>query len=260
MIPLLMIHGVGCDGTVFNRMAALFSAQGFLTRTPTLFPELRVGENPSPALGALCLKDYVDAMAHEAKAFAAETGKPVALLGHSMGGLIVQKLASQGVGAAGVLLTPAGPADCQTFALGPLYTFWNILRSGDTTIGHKIWRKGFDWGVLNGVPKERRDAIYARALYESGLVYRDLGRPAEDPHKTAYIDAKDVRIPLLTVNAGRDRATVPAMVRKVAAKYAAVGGQLIEYPRNAHWIVDEPGTDRVVNDISGWLKRAMKAS
>jgi alpha-beta hydrolase superfamily lysophospholipase len=255
MIPLLMIHGIGCDGSAFNRMAGLFSAHGFLTRTPTLFPDLRVSENPPEGLARLGLHDYVEAIAKEAKAFAAETGRPVALLGHSMGGLIVQKLASQGIGAAGVLLTPAQPPECQVFSLSTLVTFWNIVKVGDPHRAYKVWRKGFDWGVLNQVPKDQRDAIYARALYDSGLVYRDIGQAAKDPHKTAFIDAKDVSIPLLTVCAGRDRATVPAAVRKVAAKYRDRGGQLLEYPRNGHWIVDEPGTDRVVKDIAGWLKR-----
>ena len=252
-----MIHGIGCDGSVFNRMAALFAAHGFNPRTPTLFPHLRVGDAPSAELATLTLKDYVDAMEQEARAFATESGRPIALLGHSMGGLIVQKLAARKVGAAGVLLTPAQPADCQVFSFGPLFTFWNIVKVGDPHRSYKVWRKGFDWGVLNQVPEERRDAIYAGAVYDSGLVYRDLGRPAQDPHRTAFIDASDIDIPLLTVCAGRDRATVPAAVRKVAAKYRDRGGQLIEYPRNGHWIVDEPGVERVVGDIAEWLKRKL---
>jgi alpha-beta hydrolase superfamily lysophospholipase len=257
LIPLLMIHGVGCDGTAFNRMAPLFSAHGFLTRTPTLFPDLRVRENPSEGLSKLCLHDYVEAMAAEAAQFQKETGRPVALLGHSMGGLIVQKLAARKIGAAGVLLTPAQPADCQKFALGPLYTFWNIVRDGDVNKAYKVWRKGFYWGVLNCVDPAKRAAIYATALFDSGLIYRDIGRSKDDPHRTATIDAADIAIPLLTVCAGRDRATVPAAVRAVAAKYRDSGGQLLEYPRNGHWIVDEPGTDRVVSDIAAWLKRAL---
>lgn len=260
MIPLLMIHGVGCDGSVFNRMAGLFAAHGFNPRTPTLFPDLRVAESPSPDLAKLTLHDYVEAMTREAQTFAADAGRPVALLGHSMGGLIVQKLAARGIGAAGVLLTPAQPADCQVFALSPLFTFWNIVQAGDTTRSYKVWRTGFDWGVLNQVPKDRRDSIYAQALYDSGLVYRDLGRPSQDPNRTAFIDARDISIPLLTVCAGRDRATVPAAVKKVAAKYRPRGGQLLQYPHHGHWIIDEPGVDRVVHDVSTWLKRAMNTA
>jgi hypothetical protein len=44
----------------------------------------------------------------------------------------------------------------------------------------------------------------------------------------------------------------------VAAKYAAspVKGDFIEYPDHAHWIVDEPGADKVVADIARWLEKA----
>lgn len=257
MIPLLMIHGVCGDGTVFNRMAALYAAHGFLTRTPTLFADLRVNEAPGARLAALTLRDYVEAMAAEARGFERETGQPVVLLGHSMGGLIVQKLAAMGIGRAGVLVTPAPPADCITPALSQLVTFWNVIRSGDVTRGHKIWRTGFDWGVLNQVPKERRDAIYARLVFDSGQVFRDLGRPKDDPHHTAVIDAADVKIPLLAIAAGRDRAIPAAAVRKIARKYRASGSALVEYPRHGHWIVDEVGTERVVADSVAWLKQKL---
>jgi len=34
-----------------------------------------------------------------------------------------------------------------------------------------------------------------------------------------------------------------------------VPGDFLEYPRNAHWILDEPGTDKVAADIAAWLAR-----
>lgn len=257
MIPLLMIHGVCGDGTVFNRMAGLYAAHGFLTRTPTIFSNLRQPDAPHPDLPKLTLHDYVEAMADEARAFERETGQAPVLLGHSMGGLIVQKLAARGIGRAGILLTPAPPADCLTPALSQLVTFWNVIRAGDIDRGYKIWRTGFDWGVLNQIPKDRRAAAYERLVFDSGRVFRDLGRPQEDPHRTAFIDASDVKIPLLAVAAGRDRAIPAAAVRKIARKYRASGAALLEYPRHGHWIVDEPGTDRVVADTVRWLTQKL---
>ena len=50
-----------------------------------------------------------------------------------------------------------------------------------------------------------------------------------------------------------DRTVPVESVRATAAKYAKVGGEFLEYPRNAHWIVDEPGTDKMVSDIDTWL-------
>jgi alpha-beta hydrolase superfamily lysophospholipase len=251
-----MIHGVGCDGAAFNRFAGLMAAHGFNPRTPTLFPDLRVGgDGPPPeGLAKLTLKDYVDAMEAEARAFEKEAGRPVALLGHSMGGLIVQKLLSRGVGAAGVLLTPAQPADCRVFSWSVFYTFWNILRVGDINRGYKVWKKGFAWGVMNCVPKARHDALFRQTVFDSGLVYRDFGRPQDDPHRIAFIDAGGIKAPILTIGAGKDRATPVRAVRKVAAKYAAIGGTYLEYPKSGHWLLDEPETERAASEIAAWLK------
>ena len=81
-------------------------------------------------------------------------------------------------------------------------------------------------------------------------VYGDLTDGVE-------VDEGLVTIPTLTIAASQDRATLARAVRKVGEKYARapVPGDFFEYPDNAHWIVDEPGTDAVVADIVEWLEQ-----
>ena len=250
---LLMIHGVGCGGDAWDVMRPGFERAGWRCHAPTLFADKRTREAPPADLSFLQLHDYVEAMAEEAARIEAESGHKPAVIGHSMGGLIAQKLCERGLARAAVFLTPAQPKDCQVFDPRVLFTFWNIVAANDPTRTYKVWRPGFFWGVLNAVPPERREAIYASALFDSGRVYRDLAEVEKDPHRTAIVDETRVTCPTLTIAAGRDRATVPAAVRKVAVKYARGGGDFIEYPDNAHWIVDEPGTDAVAADIVSWL-------
>ncbi len=252
---ILMIHGIGCTGDAFDRLAPAFRSRGWRVEAPTLFPGKRVASNPPADLPALRLKDYVDAMEAEARNLEAETGSPPVLLGHSMGGLIVQKLAERGVGAGAILVTPASTADTRSgAALAQAVTFGNILFSGSPERkSHKIWRFGFSWGVLNRTPKARHAEIYAGAVYDSGGVYNDIAYPDKDGHRVATIDENAIRIPLLTIGAAQDRATPIADVRRVGAKYGRVGGDYLEYPDNAHWIIDEPGTDKVIEDIAAWL-------
>ena len=104
--------------------------------------------------------------------------------------------------------------------------------------------------LLNAVPKERHDTIYADALFDSGRVYHDLANPDG-------IDESKVAVPTLTIGAKKDRATVIKAVRKVGAKYAKAKrpGDYIEYGNHAHWLVDEPGTEQVSADILEWLDR-----
>ncbi|MFN7056421.1 alpha/beta hydrolase [Hyphomonas sp.] len=247
---LLMIHGVGCDGSAWDRMKPLFEASGWTCHAPTLFPDQRVQHNPPPSLPELGLADYIAAMQAEARRVAAETGEKPAVIGHSMGGLIAQKLAEAGEVSKAVFLTPAQPKECSVIGLSVAWAFFNIIISRDRKKPYKIWKTGFSYGVLNCVPKDRHEAIYAGAVYDSGRVYGDLADGVE-------VDEARITIPTLTIAATQDRATLAKAVRKVGEKYARapVPGDFLEYPDNAHWIVDEPGTDKVVADIAAWLKR-----
>ncbi len=254
---LLMIHGVGCGGDVWERMLPAFEGAGFNCAAPTLFPEQRTVEDPPETLGQLGLGDYVEAMAGAARELCDGDLKP-AVIGHSMGGLVAQKLAERGEVSAAVFLTPAAPAGCTVTSLSVLRTFWSVAseqRRGLAGRAVKIGRRGFCWGVLNAVPRARHDAICATARYDSGTVYADLMRPGP-------VEEGRIRIPTLTIGAVKDRATVIRSVRKVARKYAnaATKGDYLEYPGHAHWIVDEPGTDLVTADIITWLNRKLVRS
>lgn len=168
-----------------------------------------------------------------------------------MGGLIAQALAESGDVSRAVFLTPAQTKDCAVIGPSVAWTFFNVILTQDRKKAYKVWKTGFRYGVLNCVPKARHDEIYAGALYDSGRVYGDISDGIE-------IDAAKIAVPTLTIAATKDRATLAKAVRKVAAKYAAspVPGDFLEYPQHAHWIIDEPGTDKVVADISAWLEKA----
>ncbi len=252
---MLMIHGFGGAGDGWARMAADFRGRGWAVSAPTLKADLRVKDRPTAALAALTLHDYVDEAQGWAREIEAATGFPPVLIGHSMGGLIVQKLLEHGIGRAGVLLAPAAPAGVKgRVKLSVAFTFANILLTPKAqTKPHKVWRTGFHWGVLNCVPKVRRDAIYADAVYDSGRVFEALGRPHADPQRATFVDAGRITVPVLTIAGGRDRAAPLACVAATAAKYADVGGQYLQYPDHAHWIIDEPGTEEVIADIDAWL-------
>ena len=250
---VLLIHGVGCDGSVWNRIAPLLGEAGYTVEAPTLFPDKRVRRNPPDDLGNLSLDDYIAAATDMARALGERTGGKPAVIGHSMGGLIAQKLAEHGEVSAAIFLTPASPEGCTVFDFAIIRTFWSIVSKGAKNLpgnSFKVGPKGFSWGVLNAVDPARHKPIYAAALYDSGQVYANLSDPP-------VVDESLITIPTLTIGAKRDRATVIKAVRKVADKYAgaAYPGDYLEYPDNAHWIVDEPGTDQVVADMLMWLER-----
>lgn len=251
---LLLIHGVGCAGEVWAPMRRYFERAGWTCEAPTLFPELRVQDNPSPELSKLGLDDYITAMSDVCRDIRDRTGEKPVVIGHSMGGLIGQALTEMGVTSAGVFLTPAQPKDCHAVTPAVALTFLNILISQNRTKAHKVWKTGFKWGVLNCVPKSRHDEIYAKALYDSGKVYGDLA-------DGMIIREGRIQVPTLTIAASRDRACPAKAVRKAGEKYAKapVPGDFKEYPDNGHWIFDEPGMETVAGDILDWLEEKVGA-
>ena len=155
---VLLIHGYGCAGDVWDPIAARLRAEGFRVETPTIRSAVRTVEGPRAGLAGLTLADYVAEMSALAQTLAKETGKKPLVFGHSMGGLIAQKIAEAGHAAGLVLFAPASPADARGKPkLSPVFTFLNLaLQSKPETRAGKMWKPGFKFGVMNAVPAPRQ--------------------------------------------------------------------------------------------------------
>ena len=257
---VLLIHGYGCAGDVWGAVAARLKAEGYRVEAPTIRSAVRTVEGPKAGLAGLALADYVAEMSALAQTLAKETGRKPIVFGHSMGGLIAQKVAEAGHAAALVLFAPASPADARGKPkLTPVFTFLNMaLQSKPETRAGKMWKPGFKFGVMNAVPAERHDALYATMVYDSGQVLADLAWPHKDEHRTAYVDETKVTVPIL-VNAGAlDRTTPLDDVQRVARKYPQADLKI--YPNNAHYLIDEPNTMKILDDVIAWLTGKTKAA
>jgi alpha-beta hydrolase superfamily lysophospholipase len=250
---ILMIHGFGATGESWTAAAAKFRAAGYAVETPTIHAAHRTVGPPPASLAGKTLADYVAEMSDLARSIATRDGEKPVVFGHSMGGLISQKLAEADLVAGAVLFAPASPADARgKTSLSSVFTFLNIaLASKPETKAVKIWKTGFNWGVLNKTPPERREAIFATTVHESGRVLSDMAYPERDPNKTVTIDAAKVTAPLLILAGARDRTTPIEDVRLVAKKYA--GSTFKSYPDNGHWLIDEPGSAEILNEVAVWL-------
>ncbi len=250
---ILMIHGYGMTGDSWAPVAETFRKAGYAVETPTIRPALRTAGPPSPDLAGLSLADYVAELSAAAAVTAARDGVKPIVFGHSMGGLIAQKLAESGLTSGIVLFAPASPADARGKPkLSPIITFLNaVLTQGGAPKPVKMWKTGFKFGVVNAVPAARHDALYATAVYDSGRVLQDLAYPDRDPSRTVHVDAAKVTVPVLVLAGARDRTTPVEDVRLVGRKYA--GADYREYPDHAHWLIDEPGSEALLGAVQSWL-------
>jgi alpha-beta hydrolase superfamily lysophospholipase len=251
--PILMVHGMCCTGQVWTQFRSFFEARGARVYTPTLRPEQRVNisQKPPRALSQLGLDDYAADLELEVDRIEAETGFTPAVIGHSMGGLLAQKLAERNRVAAAVLISPAAPGGVHTPVTRVFWAMYALAhRRGLTSPIIRSHQRVLYNMVLNAMPPSERAETEAAMVFESGRVFAEFGNYP--------IDETKVRVPVLTIAARRDRLVAAAVVRLTGRKYAAVGGEFREYKRHGHWLYAEPGWQEPAGDIYSWLENATR--
>lgn len=250
--PVVLIHGMWCRGEHLSRMAALLTARTYDCRPFTLpahdIPEVAAQE---AAVAALSIDDYVTA----AERFIAAQGfsRPPVLLGHSMGGLIAQKLASRIEAAALVLLTPAAPAGIHAVTPGMLPIAWDLFARP------RFWKRACRIRpeharrvAVNGLLPQHQERLLTTLVAESGRAASEMAFWWADGRHATAVEANRVRCPVYVVSAGRDGLTPPSVVRRVAARYAQ--STLRHWPERGHWVIDDADTEEMVHEIDGWLR------
>ena len=126
--------------------------------------------------------------------------KPI-LIGHSVGGLIVQLLLQQGLGAAGVAIHSFPPSGILRFGIWSLKNWWQTV--GVFSSVNKPYRIAFEkWknDIANGMPGDQQiQSYYDYSIPESKLVVRDAFS------KMTMLNSQAHRAPLLLTSGGRDQ-------------------------------------------------------
>jgi len=237
--PVLFVHGYFVDGSIWTNWLERFAAHG----VPAFAVNLRgrAGSRPGIDLGSSSIDDFAD----DASAAAREIGA-AAVVGHSMGGLIAQKLAERRDVDAAVLITPAPPRGISV--LSPRVAFRQlrympaVLRSRLVRPGHEDLRAL----TMNRVPPSEQKALLDATIPDSGRAGREMSITG------VPIDAALVRCPMLVV-AGEDDHFIPArIVKRIAQRY---GAELDIARDHGHMIIAEPGWAQLADRVEEWLRQ-----
>jgi pimeloyl-ACP methyl ester carboxylesterase len=235
--PVLLIHGYGGGAWYFDKYQRFLAEHGY----PSYAPNLRghCGSRLVADLGRVSVFDYIE----DAREVARHLGRPI-VIGHSMGGLIAQKLAESDAVCAAVLQCAAPPRGISLFsarlAVRQLKHLGALLGSRPLA----GTRGDYDALLFNRIPESERAALFPRFVADSGRVGRELSVSA------VPVDERKVRCPVLVISCSDDRYVVPRIGRRLARKYAA---PYWEYPRHAHFPQYEPGWEGIAGDIVRWL-------
>ncbi|MAD46492.1 MAG: alpha/beta hydrolase [Oceanospirillaceae bacterium] len=245
---IVFIHGMWCGPEVFDHYRAFFENKGYSCHAPALRHHQTV-DNRSELPGTTSLLDY----ASDLETFIRGLPQTPILIGHSMGGLLVQMLCACGLAEKAVLLCPAAPAGIHALTLSVVRSFSGVMtRWGFWKKTNKLSAAAARYAIFNQLPDSDIPQALAAMRYESGRATFETGFWLIDPAKASTVNAALVTQPMLIVSGEDDRITPAKIHRKVAARY---GAEFHCYPGHAHWLIAEPGWERIANDIADWLEQ-----
>jgi len=250
---IFMIHGMWSTGDCWNRLRAHFEERGHRVATPTLpFHDVPPDADPPAGLGTASLRDYTDALEEEIRDF----DRNAVIIGHSMGGLLAQKLAARGYGSKLACLAPAPSAGMFPFLPGPTRAFLRTMfKPGFWKKPHKASWAEARWSVFNGgVPEEEARDEYAKYVHESGRALFELAMWYVDSKRAAAVDRTAIDMPVLILVGEADRITPPAWARAAARGFAGRAAY-DELPDYGHWLIGEPAWRDVARRLERFIEK-----
>ena len=261
--PLLFVHGMWGGSWYWLNFMNYFSSNGFECYAVNLRGHW--GSRPVSNIGKVSVLDYVSDVREVIENLKAS---PV-VIGHSMGGLIAQKIAfkrgrifGEAVNPCATALSPVGgikaavlicPAPPKGIRLtGSLSLMIGQMRYLPHLLLKKPLRPSYKLAVktmLGCLDEADRLRVYDKMIPDSGLAAREMSCGKIEIDETA------VPCPMLVISSLKDNITPAKVVAKVASKYQA---ELKEYPNHAHWIVEEEGWEQVASDVKEWIEVKVK--
>jgi pimeloyl-ACP methyl ester carboxylesterase len=248
---IIFIHGMYMNNVCWEHWIEHFQDKGYKCLAPA-WPgrdqpiDLLRSRHPDSKLGELTLSSVVELFT---KTINALDEKPI-LIGHSMGGLIVQLLLQNDLAIAGVAIDTAPP-------MGVFSAKWSFLKSNWAHITPFISQnkpiamtfERFQYTFVNTMPLSDQ-----KAAFEKYVVPESRRVPRES--LTARIDFSKPHPPLLLIAGGADH-IIPASLNKsnfIKYKRSPSITAFKEFPGRVHFTIGQYGWEDVATYTLSWLK------
>jgi pimeloyl-ACP methyl ester carboxylesterase len=248
---ILFITGAFVSNACWDDWKLFFEQQGFTTHAPAWLykdapAEVLRQRHPDAEVASIRL---VQLIAHYEAIVRALPEKPL-LIGHSIGGLIVQILVQRGLATAAIAIHSVPPQGIVTFKFSFLKAGWGPL--GFFTSANKTFLMSFQqwqYAFTNGMPEAWQEKGYCLVIPESKRVVRDTITAA------AKVDFSKPHAPLLFIAGSTDH-TIPASLNYDNYKKYQDKGSVTDYKmfegRN-HFVLGQPGWQEIAVFILEWI-------
>ena len=247
---IVFIHGLFMNPESWSQWVIYFKNKGYTCYTPAYpfhegSPEtLRNSVNPE--LGKVTFEQVIDSLSEFIDTLPV---KPI-LLGHSMGGLAVQKLFGMNKGEIGISIDPAPPEGLFSFK-------WSFLRSNLSTInpfkGNSVYLpdlKWFHYAFCNTMTMEQTESEYKKFVVPES---RNIARSSTG--KDGRIDFTKPHSPLLIVAGEKDNIVPASLIRKNFKAYKENNSRIDfkEFSDRTHYICGQSAWEEVAEYIDKWI-------
>ena len=188
--------------------------------------------------------------------------EPPVLVGHSFGGLIVQRLIGQGLGAAGVAIDPAPIKGVLVLPISALKVASIALKSpSNKNKAVSLTAEQFLFGFGNAIPGDESDELFERWTIPSpGKPLFEAAFANFAPKSPARVNTHNgTRAPLLITAGGQDH-TVPAAISRSTKKlyrHTSAVTDLREFPDRGHSLTIDHGWEEVADATLEWLAKQL---
>lgn len=176
-------------------------------------------------------------------------GRPI-LIGHSMGGLAVQKLIEMNKGVAGICIDPAPPEGIFSFK-------WSFLKANLSTInplkGNSVFLpdvKWFQYAFCNTMTMEQTQKEYYNYVVPES---RNIARSSTG--KDGYINFKKPHYPLLFIAGEKDHIIPASLVKSNFNAYKDKNSRIDfkQFEGRTHYICGQKNWEEVAQYIFDWI-------
>lgn len=253
---VMFVTGAFVSHQGWDHWKEYFESKGYKTLAPS-WPykdgsaqELR---NRQPNDSDLANVRFTDVVDHYAKIIEQLPEKPI-LIGHSLGGLTVQKLLQRGLGAAAIAIHSVPPQG--VFSTEPSFyrSLWNPLGLfSSTSKTYLMSFKDWQYTFTNGMSYEdQKQAYEVSTIPESRKALRD---PLTSAGK---IDFKKPHPPLLFISGSTDHIMPASLSYSIYKKYKNNSDSVTDYKAfegHNHYVLGLPSWKEEADYILDWIDR-----
>ncbi len=255
--PVVFIHGLWLHSTAWQPWVDLFNERGYDASAPGWPGDADTVEEARANPDAVANFGVDDIAEHYATYISKLPTKPI-LIGHSFGGLLVEKLLGDDHALAGVAIDAAPIKGVLPLPISALRVASIALKNpGNIDAAISLTKEQFQYGFGNGISEEESAELFdawtipspARPLFQAaGANF--------NPHAETKVDTKNAdRGPLLLTMGGKDHTVPEAITKSTYKQYrkSEATTELKEFEDRGHSLTIDHGWRDVADYVLGWL-------